>query len=189
MAKTKNNQETNKGERQGESLARREPASWLSTPTDLMRRFRDEMDRLFQDFGFGELSWPNAETFNLGAWAPQVEMFERDNQLVIRAELPGLKKEDVKVNLTDDALTIEGERKKEEEEKREGYYRSERNYGHFYRRLPLPEGIDADTANASFRDGVLEVTLKAPARAERKGRKLEITDESTTHTKAKAAGR
>jgi len=174
------------------SLTREAPgaASWLPAPTDLMRRFRNEMDRVFEDLGFSSLTGalPGRENFGLGLWSPQVEVFEREGQLIIRADLPGLNKEDVKVDLTDDAITIEGERKQEHEENREGYYRSERSYGHFYRSVPLPEGVNADTAQANFRNGVLEITIAAPQRIEHKRRKLEIASEPA-HLKAKAAGR
>ena len=195
MAKGKSNNEptktASKDAAKSEQLAKQEPGlgSWLAAPSDLMHRFRTEMDRLFEDFGFGNLtrSWPSRESFGLGAWSPQVEIFEREGQLVIRADLPGLKKDELKVDLADDGLTIEGERKQEHEENREGFYRSERSYGHFYRRVPLPEGVNADSAKASFRDGVLEVTMQAPKGAARKGRRIEIADE--TPAKAKAAGR
>jgi HSP20 family protein len=172
-------------------LARREPdlGSWLAAPGDLMRRFRGEMDRLFEDFGFGNLasSLPSRENFGLGLWAPQVEVFEREGQMVIRADLPGLNRDDIKVDVTNDAITIDGERKEEHKESEKGYYRSERSYGRFYRRIPLPEGVSADTAKATFRNGVLEITMAAPEAKERKARKLEIADEPAP-AKAKAAG-
>ena len=95
-------------------------------------------------------------------WSPQVEVFEREGQLVLRADLPGLTKEDVKVEVTNEAINISGERKSEHEEKREGYYRSERSYGSFYRSIPLLEGVNAEDANATFRNGVLEITMQAP---------------------------
>jgi HSP20 family protein len=175
-------------------LARREPdlGSWLAAPGDLMRRFRNEMDRLFEDFGFSNLarSLPGSDNLGPGLWSPQVEMYEREGKLVIRADLPGLNKDEVKVDLTDDAVAIEGERKREYEESKEGHYSSERTYGHFYRRIPLPKGIDVETANATFRNGVLEITMAAPEAKERKARKLEITDESVpAKAKAAAAGR
>ena len=174
-------------------LARREPdlGSWLDAPSDLMRRFRDEMDRLFEDFGFGNLasSLPSRESLGLGLWAPQVEVFQREGQMVIRADLPGLTRDDIKVDVTNDAITIDGERKQEHEESEKGYYRSERSYGRFSRRVPLPEGVNADTATANFRNGVLEITMAAPEARERKGRKLEIAGESAPAAKAKAAGR
>ena len=93
----------------------------------------------------------------------------------MRADLPGLKKDDVKVELTDEALTLSGERKEEKEEKREGYYRSERTYGSFYRYIPLPRGTKTDTAKAEFHDGVLEVKMQVP-KSETRSRRLEITE-------------
>ena len=157
------------------------------SPFSFMKRFGEEMDRLFGDFSPGRNWIPPALAEVTGAnWAPQVEMFERDGELVVRADLPGLTKDDVKVEFTDDGLTIEGERRSEEEEKGEGYYRSERSYGKFFRRLPLPEGVKADNASATFRDGVLEVTMEAPRHEQRKPRKLEIQGE-TPKARAKAA--
>jgi len=200
MAKAKSTQRNRKSENEkrstgspkSKSLAKVEPnaSSWVSAPTDLMRRFRDEMDRVFEDLGFNNLAnaLPGGENFGLALWSPQVEIFNREGQFIIRADLPGLDKDDVKVDLTDDSITIEGERKQEHEENREGYYRSERSYGRFYRSVPLPEGLNADTAQANFRNGVLEITFEAPRRVESKRRKLEVADEPA-HTKAKAAGR
>ena len=157
------------------------------SPFSFMKRFGEEMDRLFGDFTPGRNWIPPALAEVTGAnWAPQVEMFERDGELVVRADLPGLTKDDVKVEFTDDGLTIEGERRSEEEEKGEGYYRSERSYGKFFRRLPLPEGVKADNASATFRDGVLEVTMEAPRHEQRKPRTLEIQGE-TAKARAKTA--
>jgi HSP20 family protein len=151
--------------RRGSGLARREgwtpnlfPLSsrefFRSGPFEMMRRFSEEMDRMFEDFGLSR-RWGFGEST---AWSPAVEIFERDNNLVVRADLPGLGKDDVKVEMTDDGLIIQGERKMEREEEREGWYRSERSYGEFYRMIPLPEGVNADQVKASFENGVLEVT-------------------------------
>jgi HSP20 family protein len=93
----------------------------------------------------------------------------------VRADLPGLKKEDVNIELTDDSLAIEGERREEREEDREGYYRSERTYGSFHRVVPLPEGAIPETAKATFNNGVLEVVLQAPPREVSRKRRVEIT--------------
>jgi HSP20 family protein len=96
------------------------------------------------------------------------------------------------VEVTDDAIKIRGERRQEEEENEEGYYRSERSYGSFYRELPLSSGVNREEANATFRNGVLEITMPAPAR-QSSSRRIEIGEGAVTEqqpqTKSKAAGR
>jgi HSP20 family molecular chaperone IbpA len=109
-------------------------------------------------------------------WMPDVETFQRGDQFVVRADLPGMKKEDITLQVTDNALTIDGERRSEHAEQRESYYRSERSYGAFSRVIPLPEGALADSAKASFENGVLEVVLHAPPREVSRGRRLEIAE-------------
>jgi HSP20 family protein len=166
-------------------LARREPLA-RQTPLDLFERFADEVDRIFEDFGFGRAGlaprtgrgllpspWRGA-TAESGTWAPEIEVFHRGNDLVVRTDLPGLSKDDVKVDVTDDRIIIQGERKREHEEEREGFYRSERSYGSFTRVVPLPEGAITEQAKASFKDGVLEITMPAPPEEVRRGRRLEI---------------
>jgi HSP20 family protein len=146
-------------------------------PFGMMQRFADEVDRMFEDFGFGRrfgLSSHASPTGMSGVWAPEIEVFQKGDQLTIRADLPGLKKDEVSVDIADSALTIHGERKREHEEEREGVYRSERSYGSFYRTIPLPEGAITEQAKAQFRDGVLEITLPTPPAS--KGRRLEITE-------------
>jgi HSP20 family protein len=120
----------------------------------------------------GAFGLPSRQTI----WSPRVEAFQKGDKFIVRAELPGLKKEDVNVELTDDALTVHGERHEEHEEEREGYYQSEREYGEFHRTIPLPEGVIGETAQANFRDGILEVTMQAPPSEAYRGRKLEIKD-------------
>jgi HSP20 family protein len=129
------------------------------------------MDRAFEAFGFGR-NWMTPQTSI--AWSPQIEMFQHGNDLVVRADLPGMTKDDIHVDINDNILSIQGERKQEHEEEREGWYRNERSYGSFYRAVPLPEGTIADSAKASFKDGVLEVVLQAPPREVNRGRRLEI---------------
>jgi HSP20 family protein len=102
-----------------------------------------------------------------------VEVVERDGNLIVRADLPGLTKDDVRVEITEDVLTIEGERHAEHEEKQAGVVRSERSYGRFRRQIPLPEEANADQATASFRDGVLEISMPMPQR-QTQGRQIEI---------------
>lgn len=194
MAKKNNQTAKTRGNGGKTSLQTRAPedvASRLAaTPFTFMRRFSEEMDHLFEDFGFGP-AWltPMLDKAQLpqGLWSPQVEMFERDNQLIVRADLPGLKKEEVNVELADDAITIEGERRNENEEKGEGYYRSERSYGKFFRRIPMPDGVNAENAKASFTNGVLEITMPAPKREPRKPRRLEIGGEGHEKARGKAA--
>ena len=200
-ANKKNNGKRNKqtstslqksGEPRG--ITRRENSLSTSSPFTFMRRFSEEMDRLFEDFGLGrgllapgfELGLDRLGSLAEGAWAPQVEVLERDNQLIVRADLPGMTKDDVKVDIDDNSLVIRGERRTEREEDEEGYYRSERSYGSFYRRIPLPGGVKAEEANADFRNGVLEITMPAPKRAEAGRRQLEITGETEEQPRAKA---
>jgi HSP20 family protein len=114
-------------------------------------------------------------------------MFERDNQIVLRADLPGLTRDDVNDELANDGITIEGERKNEHEEEGEGFYRSERSYGKFYRRIPVPEGVNLENAQATFNNGVLEITMPAPKPEARKARRLEIAGESQPRARAKTA--
>jgi HSP20 family protein len=111
-------------------------------------------------------------------WFPEIDVFEKDNRLITKIDLPGLKKEDVKVEVTDGNLAISGERKTEAEEKKENFYRCEREYGSFYRAVPLPEGVKIEDVKATFADGVLEVSIPLPAKPESKVRKVEIQDAS-----------
>src|SRR6266496_3652427 len=142
----------------GAALGRHGERDFWTNPFSLMRRLSNEMDRAFAS-NLGLPAWGRHLGEEEAVWMPPVEAFERDNNLVIHAELPGVNKDDVKVEVTDEGMAIKGERKREHEEKREGYYRSERNYGCFYRLIPLPEGSDAEKAKAQFKDGMLEVEV------------------------------
>jgi HSP20 family protein len=164
--------------RTGGQVSRWDP--WPSTaPFSMMRRLLTDMDRMFEDFGFG---FPTLERFRpwtaTEAFSPHIDVYERDGKLVISADLPGLNKDEVKVDVTEDAVLIEGERKYEHEEKEEGLYRSERSYGHFSRQIPLPEGVKTDTATANFKNGVLEITMEAPQLAKTR-RRIQIQGEGT----------
>lgn len=160
-----------KHEGKGE-LTRFEPG-FFQNPFAMMRRLSNEMDRMFEGFWHRPLPalWRGGE---FGRWVPDVEMSEHDGQLVVRADLPGMSENEVKVEIADNELVIEGERKREHEEKEEGYYTSERVYGAFHRAIPLPEGVNHDEAKATFANGVLEVTMPAPKHPEKHGRRLEI---------------
>jgi HSP20 family protein len=132
----------------------------------MMRRLSEEMDRAFNSsFGLSR----SAE----GLWSPAVDVRERDGNLEIQAELPGLNKDDVRVECTDEGIIIEGEKKREQESNEGGWRRTERSYGHFYRMIPLPEGADPDKAKAEFKDGVLQVRVPI-SQETRKGRQIPI---------------
>jgi len=147
-------------------------------PLSLMRRMSEDMDRLFQEFGFGRtglgLSPFAASSAATDRWSPQVETFRRGDQYVVRADLPGMNKDDVNVEIQGDMLSISGERCDEHEDNDDGYYRTERSYGQFYRSIPLPDGVNTEQCDASFKDGVLEITFKAPKTEQDKARKVQI---------------
>jgi HSP20 family protein len=103
------------------------------------------------------------EALQLAEWAPSIDVLSKDGDLMVRAELPGVKQEDVDITLQDRVLTISGQRKAEQEEKRGGYYVRERRYGSFSRSLTLPEGLDESNIHARYENGVLEVTLQGAA--------------------------
>jgi HSP20 family protein len=148
-------------------------------PFALLRKMTAELDRAFDDPfwpsfrfpTFRELTPPGGFT-----WLPKVDVFEKENRLVTRIDLPGVKKEDVKVEVTDGYLALSGERKIEKEEKKDNVYRTEREHGSFYRAVPLPEGVKLEDVKATFADGVLEVSVPLPARVEAKVRKVEIQE-------------
>jgi HSP20 family protein len=140
-------------------------------PFEMFDTLQAEMDRFWQwprpfwSAGvpaiFGRAAGPAP------AWAPRTDVFERDNYLVVKAELPGLKNEDVQLELDNGTLVIHGETKAESEVKEEKYYRMERGVGSFYRRMPLPFDVTADQIQATMKDGVLEVRIpKNPVKPE-----------------------
>jgi len=135
------------------------PRDFLTmSPFGLMRRFTEEMDRMFSSLG-GSASGTSLDEL---AWVPTVEIRQNDNNLVISAELPGLTEKDVRVEATPDGLVIQGERKQEYTGEEGGVRRSERVYGQFYRLIPLPEDADVENAQASFENGVLQITIPIP---------------------------
>jgi len=148
-------------------------------PFTLLRQMTAELDRVFDEPFWLARHWPLLRTIELpetATWAPRVDVFERDNRLVTRVDLPGVKREDVTVQVTDGHLAFSGERKQEKEEKKDNAYRTEREYGSFYRAVPLPEGVKLEDVKATFADGVLEVSVPLPTRAEPTVRKVEIQE-------------
>lgn len=164
--------------REGEATRRgRDPFGFYSgegmaNPFAMMRRIHEDMDRMMAE-AFGGRMGAQGAMGGLGGWAPAVEVSERDNQLELCAELPGLKPEDVKIEVTENMLVIEGERKSERAEKQEGErWHSERQYGRFYRRIPLPEGANTEQARADFKNGELRISI--PLEKHEKRRQIPI---------------
>jgi HSP20 family protein len=162
------------------------PSRVVRDPFALMREMASDFDRFFGESRRPFLRWPSLwrrATPETG-WYPEIDVFEKDDRLVTKIDLPGMKKEDVKVEVTDGQLAISGERKREAEEKGEEFYRCEREYGSFYRSVPLPEGAKIDDVKATFTDGVLEVSVPLPARPEAKMRKVEIQESKAAKSAA-----
>lgn len=151
------------------------PIDLLTTnPFDLMRRFREELDQAFGTLG---LSGHTAMA------TPAVDIFEREGNIVVQADLPGLKPDQVKVEVTDDGIVIRGECSEEQEQRGENFYRCERSHGQFYRVIPLPEHAEADRAQAQFNDGMLEVTIPV-AESRKKSRQIPVQSQATQQSQA-----
>jgi HSP20 family protein len=143
------------------------------SPFRTLERFADEVTRIFDDFGLGAGLRREAVSGDLMTWTPHIDVTQHKDEILIRADLPGVEKDDVKVGVTEDAVTIRGERHRAQDEERDGVYRSERSYGAFHRTIALPPGTSTDQVKASFKNGVLEIRVPAaPAAA---GRPVEIT--------------
>jgi HSP20 family protein len=123
------------------------------------------------------LSAPRARAWPRAATGRQLDVFEREGKMHVHADLPGMRKEDIRLSIESDQLVISGERRSSHEEgdrQKGGLWHSERSYGSFYRTVPLAEGVDPSTAQASFKDGVLEVRFDAPRRAQQQARTIQI---------------
>lgn len=139
---------------------------------DPFMSLRHAMNRLFDDFSFN-LSMPKMEELGLTVY-PRIDVKETDKEVIVTAELPGVKAEDVEVQLYADSLSLSGEKRAEKEEKKANYYRVERSYGYFQRTLPLPAGIDRDAISATTQDGVLTVKLPKTKAAQEAAKKIEV---------------
>jgi HSP20 family protein len=144
-----------------------------------MRQLDEDMDRLWSQLwgGVRGRGVARGQGDLQQAWMPPLEVFERDGKLHVHADLPGLRKEDIKLSIEQDQLVIQGERRSQHEEgdrEKGGYWHSERSYGSFYRTVALPEGVDPQTADASFKDGVLDVSFDAPKRLQQQSRSIDI---------------
>ena len=155
-------------------------SSW--SPFSVMRQGIDEMERWFGQIGRG---WTSPMTGGrslmsqmgqqFGDWMPAIEAFQRGNEFIVRAEVPGMSRPDLNVEVGDDSITIRGERKREHGEDRDGVFWTERTYGSFARVIPLPPGTITDSAKATFNNGILEVVMQTPSAEARRGRRIDIS--------------
>ena len=134
-------------------------------------RMRKEMDRLWDSFFEGR---PSRRTREEGEWLPSLDVSETKSDLVVKAELPGIDPKDIDISLNEGVLTIKGEKKQEREEKEEGYHLVERSYGSFTRSIRLPREIQNEKINASYKNGVLKITLPKSEEAKKKEIKIKV---------------
>jgi HSP20 family protein len=147
-------------------------------PLSLFDEMQQDMARFWNQM-MPWSTWPMYEPMRssgqMVTWRPSLDVFERDNQIVVKAELPGVKKEDIELEVDRGSLVIRGQRHAEHQVRQDQYYRTERSYGSFYRRLPLPEGVNADNIKANYNDGILEVRIPKPSEEQTQGRKIPLT--------------
>jgi len=140
-------------------------------PFDDLASLRESMDKLFDEFFTRR---PDRRAGVPVAWQPAIEAYETENDIVVRAELPGIDPNNVEITVAQDALTIKGEARSEQEDKRRNYYRRELRYGAFVRSLALPAGVQGDQAKASYKNGILEIRVPKSERAKPKTVKVEV---------------
>ncbi len=144
-----------------------ELSTW--SPFDRLASLRDEFNRLFESGAESSAR----EHGLLAAWAPALDLYQDRDHVFVKVELPGLKKEDIEITVHDGALSVSGERKEEQENKEGDSFRSERVFGRFHRSVALPAAVDAGKVTASYKDGILTVTL--PKAEEAKPKQIEIS--------------
>jgi len=158
--------------KESKEVVKAEPAHAISPFEEMEKRFEEFFRRPFSMLG---PSWfPAIRMPEIGEVSAKVDIFEEGNDVVVKAEVPGMKKEDLDVNLTDDTITVSGEKKKEEKIEKKDYYRVERSYGSFTRSFRLPKEVQSDKAKASFKDGVLEIRVPKTEEAMKKEKKVTV---------------
>jgi HSP20 family protein len=150
-----------------------EPAEVKGAEQNPIAALQRDMNRAFESF-WSQASRSFGGLAGSGDGVPRLDVVETDNGVEVSIELPGLDEKEVEVTLTDEALTIRGEKKIERREEKRGYYVSERSYGSIYRSIPLPAGVDSDKAEATFRNGVLTVRLPQSPEAKAKVKKIAV---------------
>lgn len=156
------------GNKDAVSVQEKRPRRLFPWPEDMDRYF-DRRMREFAGWPFRRGRRPFAE-----GWFPDIDVFEREGKVIVRADVPGMKPEEIEVTVEGDLLTVKGRREEEKEVKEENYYASERSFGEFSRTVRLPEGADVDAIEATCSDGVLEVTIPRPGVPEAKSVKVQV---------------
>jgi HSP20 family protein len=152
----------------------KKPASERQNGSNPLVSLQREINNVFDDFWRKiENGWSGRGEV-VGMFGPSTDVTETDKSVDVSIELPGMTEKDIDISLTSDAMTIRGEKKIEHEEERKGVYMSERSYGSFYRTVPLPAGVDADKADAKFKNGVLTVSLPKTAEAQAKVKRIPV---------------
>ena len=157
--------QSNKGKRQQQSSER--------SPLAEIARWEQQMERRFADLFSGRITrlWDNDDS---EVAEPALDLYEDGNEVVVKAEMPGMTKDDIKISFADNVLTIRGEKKQEDEDRGKDYYRSERVYGAFMRRVVLPTEVNAEKARALFKNGVLEIRMPKSESAKKKEIKVDV---------------
>lgn len=132
---------------------------------------QDRMNRMFEDAGRG---WRGDEAAATTSWSPAVDIYETENEIIVQAELPGVDRKDISLNLEKNVLTLKGERRFEKETKQENYHRIERSYGAFSRSFSIPASVDDDRIRADYKDGILKIAL--PKKEQVKPKQIQIGD-------------
>ena len=167
-----------KKEKEKKELVKVEPVKALSPFQEMERRFQ-EMEKRFEDFFRRPSSlmpswWPRLKMPEIEEVSPSMDIFTEGDDVVVKAELPGMKKENIDLSLTKDTITISGEKRKEEKVERKDYYSLERSYGSFKRSFSLPAEVQTEKASAKFKDGVLEIRVPKTEEAKKKEKKVMI---------------
>lgn len=143
---------------------------WLADPFSELENLQKEMNRLF-DFSFARRPWGDSTLLG-GQWSPAIDVYDSKDNILVKADLPGLTKDEIEVSIENDNLVIKGEKKKDTEVKEENYYKTERFYGSFYRTVELPAQVETDKVDAKYEDGVLSLTL--PKKEDAKPKQITI---------------
>jgi len=151
---------------------KKEPSTGISPFEEAERWFEDVLRRPFP--GFGPDWWPRLRVPALETVSPSVDIYRDKGDTVLKAEIPGMKKEDLHISITDDTISISGEKKKEERVQKKDYYRYERSSGSFCRSFHLPRGSKTDKATAKFQDGVLEIRIPMAEESKKKEQKIKV---------------